>query len=732
MADQSFADFVQQQQATPPQARTSPSSQPQQSFDDFVNPQSNSVASTQSTEAPSNLERYRGGLWDGVIGGLTSMAKSILPKYSSPSEIEAMAKNHRDLISQGKYAEAAKSIASDAFSRIPGGQLIEGMVHNSIDQIHKAGVSADNHDTAGAILHGLSAIPVVGSMAAPGVDAALGSPGEYDKYGNTVQEPVAPDPYRAAGLATSLGLSSPTVLGKVAPIVGKAFAAPANAAGNVLAEVEGRITGVGPQVFKKAFNDPDAVRPQMRIGDAQDVRNHLANAAQDVKDVRANEYAQDLQNLSGKNQPMIDPNPILGDMEKKLNDFRVDRNSDGELDFSRSPVGDAGQADIRKVDSLVQNWNDWTPLGADALKRRIGDLYSDSGQARSLITNIKNSVKNGIVDQVPDYADMTSKYEQSSKFLDDLKDLSLNDKEKGTGIKKITTMLNQSSDYRQTLVDALQQYSGIDHTGEIAGLALNRLAPRGLAGYTSGSGLLAGIAFGTLSPKLAVSLALTSPRLMGELAVGMGTLKKFIQQNPEVVSAAENGPQTDRSRLLAAAPDTSGSIPTTPQPGFEQRVQGQRMLPAASSPVGVSGVIVPDMAGQIQQGVNRLQSGPRQLPPASQPMNGITVPDYTGQAIQGTKQLTGGPPQIEAPQPGQPPTNILPTGPGAIGPAGTTPIHSVEEGIPLPGERGGNLLDIPKPWEQPTPKSSLLERQRNAPTTRTLSNGQNKPYKLYR
>ena len=178
-------------------------------------------------------------------------------------------------------------------------------------------------------------------------------------------------------------------------------------------------------------------------------------------------------------------------------------------------------------------------------------------------------------------------------------------------------------------------------------------------------------------------------------------LQRAFKAVPEAEGANELGmlPRPG-PRALMPPPDISGPRIMAPQPGFEQRVQGQRLLPPASSPIGVSGVVAPDMAGNIQQGMRQFASGPRQLTAPTTPIgvSGTSVPDYTGQAIQGTKRFTGGPPQIEGPVPGVPPINILPTGPGAIGPAGTVPVRSTEQGIRLRGILGGRLLNIPKPW----------------------------------
>lgn len=103
---------------------------------------------------------------------------------------------------------------------------------------------------------------------------------------------------------------------------------------------------------------------------------------------------------------------------------------------------------------------------------------------------------------------------------------------------------------------------------------------------------------------------------------------------------------------MPAIPDTSGPIRSIIPPNFGS--SSMRLLPGASSQIGVSGTVTPDIIARGLRG--------------------------TGQGL------------LPPPQPGQPPLNILPRGPGSIGPAGTVPLHSTETPIPGRGVLGGRLL----------------------------------------
>jgi len=356
-----------------------------------------------------------------------------------------------------------------------------------------------------------SALPIVGPMAAKAGEQ-IGA-GDY-----------------AGGAGTAAGAITQVLFPDIVKGAANGAKAVARGAGNVSAEVLGKTTGAGATAIREAATNPTPeLLEQMRSPDETAVLDNLKSAVQGVRDARASQYQQDLQSLSSPSQPPINPAPIRQARDAALQKFRVNVAPNGELDFSSSPIGNRGQADIQEANDLVTNWNDWSPAGADALKRRMDDLFSESGQARALITNLRGATKNAIVSQVPQYAKMTGDYAKASQFLDQLSDLSLDSQNPGTAVRKITTALNQNNEYRRTLIEALDQYSGTNLKGDIAGLALSKPYSRGIMGSLgTGAGLLAAVATGHVSPAIAAGMALTSPRLVGELAVAMGKARSLL------------------------------------------------------------------------------------------------------------------------------------------------------------------------------------------------------------
>lgn len=85
-----------------------------------------------------------------------------------------------------------------------------------------------------------------------------------------------------------------------------------------------------------------------------------------------------------------------------------------------------------------------------------------------------------------------------------------------------------------------------------------------------------------------------------------------------------------------------------------------RRLAAPTGPVGVSGVTVPDVAGQVTTNANKIAAGPRMLPAPTLPVgvSGTTMPDARGQIIDLVNQETSGQRMLPPATPGGPARNV--------------------------------------------------------------------------
>lgn len=318
---------------------------------------------------------------------------------------------------------------------------------------------------------------------------------------------------------------------------------------SAVAQILGKTTGAGAGAVAEAMSPSSAAFKQAMRGQTDEMRvlSDAQDALENVKDARRSAYQQALLNIPQNQQ--LDLTPLRREMVQALSDHGVQATNKG-LDFSRSTIRDpAAQNEVTGIVNDINSWGsrpgDLTPLKVDTLKRRIDDFWSPSSNARAFVQRLKSKTRD-ILNQVPGYQQMTQGYADASDFLDNLRDLSLESKNSGTAIRKLTTTLNQNNGYRQALVDALDQYTNKDLRGQLSGLAMNRLTPRGVMGPLGGAGLIAAIATGHLTPPAAAAMALASPRIMGELLMGMSEMSPAISKAASIAPATVETAATPR------------------------------------------------------------------------------------------------------------------------------------------------------------------------------------------
>lgn len=479
-------------------------------YDDFAD--TPSAAAPQQPQQPSALSRFGTSLANTT--GIPQMIRSASQEQAPTSIGQAVKQGLTNAITQSPPSLAWQI-----------GKNIWNQQKQQFSQAGQAFKEGNYYEAGGRALAG--ALPVVGPMAAQA--------GEQIRSGDV-----------AGGLGTAVGAIGQVYAPKLASGATGAAGAVARGVGKAGAEIIGKTTGVGPKAFRAAASNPspELVSAMRGATDEMDMLANLKDAFQNVKNQRGAQYRQQLAQIPAG--PPLDLTQLRNDMLDALDDHGVNVTISDDLtplgadtftprtslDFSRSTISDkAAQGAVQGLVNDVMNWGsqpgDLTPLGVDTLKRRIDDLYSPSSNARALVQKVKSSARDTL-NQVRGYQQMTKDYADASNFLDQLSDLSLTSKNPGTAIRKLTTTLNQNNNYRQMLVDELSKYSNVDLSGQIAGNALSRLAPRGIMGPGSGVALLYGLMTGHVTPVAATGLALTSPRLMGELAVAIGKMRPII------------------------------------------------------------------------------------------------------------------------------------------------------------------------------------------------------------
>lgn len=325
-----------------------------------------------------------------------------------------------------------------------------------------------------------------------------------------------------------------TIASPVASGIKAITSAPAKLAGQTL----GIETGVGydpiRQGLQASSQGGDAMKAftQALRGNTspEELVNQARTALGQVVETRNTNYKNMLSGLK-TDTSTYDISQIVQQVDKKLKDFGVIKNTDGTLDFSRSTIGEGTDATkIQQIYDDVNNWGtkpgDRTAVGIDTLKKRIGNYYSPNSDIRSFVTSTKKATSN-VLENAPGYTTEMKNYAEMSDSISEIqKALSLGDTASvETSFKKLTSAL-KNNDFRKQVITGLDADTGGQLLNQIAGQRLSSIMPRGLAGvFAGGIGGLTAVTAGVggILPLMGLAIT-TSPRIVGEFirALGLG------------------------------------------------------------------------------------------------------------------------------------------------------------------------------------------------------------------
>ena len=424
----------------------------------------------------------------------------------------------------------------------------------------------------GGLANIISNVAPRAAAAAPGVIQAMRTGG--------LSAPGANLATRAAGGAISgaatAGLANPEDVGAGAAIGGALPVAVKTAgvagdllrrgAGSVAKNVTGLASGVGGEAVETAYkagrtggtNFLDNMRGNVPFTDVlDDAKAALTKMRMD----RAAQYRQGMSGVSA-DKTVIDFAPIdnaVGSL-KSMGNYKgqvINKNASGAVD---------------EIAELVDRWKGLdptefhTPEGLDALKQAIGDIR-DATQfgtpARKAADTAYNAVKGEINKQAPTYAKVMKDYTQASETLKEVeRALSLGNKASAdTSMRKLQSLMrnNVNTNYgnRLDMARTLEE-NGAEILPAVAGQAMSSWTPRGLAGATATP--LAAIAAYT-NPLALAALPATSPRMLGEVAYGLGAMNRGVASGSNrlaqmVLGGTQAAPITmnQLAPLLAATP----------------------------------------------------------------------------------------------------------------------------------------------------------------------------------
>jgi len=342
---------------------------------------------------------------------------------------------------------------------------------------------------------------------------------------------TGPEMYQQMGQNVATG----GAIGAAIPVVGRGI----QAAGGAIRRGLGLTTGAGEEAISQALRagrEGNQAFLQNIRGDvsSMDVLDQAKDALASMRSARSQAYGQNIQPIM-QNQAKLDFSPITGKLDEVVETLKV-----------KTPTGSQfkiGSDELRKVEELQDVVKTWqkdpslhTAEGLDALKQRLDALYPDSPmqkQVQRVVSAVRNTVKDTIVSQDKNYAKTMKAYEESLSLEREIeKALSLGNRSAAdTAIRKLQSLTRNNANtnygYRMELARALQQQGGQDLMPALAGQALSSFTPRGLAGQGAALGIGAGGAL-TVNPAALAALPLTSPRLVGMGAYGLGRATRNI------------------------------------------------------------------------------------------------------------------------------------------------------------------------------------------------------------
>jgi hypothetical protein len=308
-----------------------------------------------------------------------------------------------------------------------------------------------------------------------------------------------------------------------------------------------------------------------------DARTALAN-------LRAQRGAQYRQGMAG----VAADNTVLNfdGIDRAINDVA------GVGSYKGQPIRQSTAGVMDELRKAVDEWKALDPAefhtaeGLDALKQKIYDIGKKhdpmtQAQSRMVADQVYNAIKAEIVKQAPEYAEVMKGYERGSNLIGDIeKTLSVNPKASiDTATRKLQSVIrdNVNTNYgrRVDLAEVLAQNGAPDLFPKIAGQALSSNTPRGIQGAIAIPTALGLMASG--NPAAVLSMALTSPRIVGEGAYyagkAGGKAQSLVERLLQNQLTGRMSPEV--SRILGQEAFQAGRISDEDQRRLAQRLTGR-------------------------------------------------------------------------------------------------------------------------------------------------------------
>jgi hypothetical protein len=302
----------------------------------------------------------------------------------------------------------------------------------------------------------------------------------------------------------------------------KLAAKAATTAFNIPATIQSGAAFGSLQTAAKAGMDRDPVFWAHYSGkaDASDLIERVQNGVRQVAEDRSKNYIAGMDPI--KAQTGLDFQPVLDVIDQSRG-----ATGKGVGAFYGETTNRGAQQTLDAVDAVVKRWMSKDPgsphhtlEGFDALKQAIGDLKPETRgnpQARKIVDDAYNAVRQSIVNVDPGYAKIMEEYGSASEKLNDMRAALLSGKSTDTRINKILRSY-RGGDKGNLLEDLYKRDPQL--VSAIAGYDLSPYLPQGIRGIVAsgalygGTGALLGPA-ALLHPAHLAHVAMGSPKVVG-------------------------------------------------------------------------------------------------------------------------------------------------------------------------------------------------------------------------
>lgn len=345
---------------------------------------------------------------------------------------------------------------------------------------------------------------------------------------------------KAGGAVEKAGALTSTT-GKYADptrLVGQTLGLGAELAGKGTTAVVGRAVGVGSEPYQRAFEGGEDFTRAFK-GEVDEV--NIVDATKEGLDRLKSERSRTFKEEQAKVYPSMLKKKIPEDVKEDLF-FAVDTYRESERGQATiSPIGKISEAELAEIEQVVSLMSDADNLvdlaNIMVQLNEVGNTIKPGTKAYSAFAEIKNTFKKKFDELAPEgYKDYIKEYSQQSKSINELiTELSLTGKSKQTAFNKISRAIQNP---KSVLGKALRNLDSdtvrtIEELG--SGYLLSQALPSGLSRSITASlvpGITgAGLAGGALLPGLATAaggLAFVSPKVTGQVARGLGKLKRGV------------------------------------------------------------------------------------------------------------------------------------------------------------------------------------------------------------